>query len=64
MFIAESASDFFILVNVWHIYREKVNYVVSTVWWHETTTLLLVTLPNIHQFKKKFSLADSPINLS
>jgi len=31
MFIAESASDFFILVNVWHIYREKVNYVVSSV---------------------------------
>jgi len=31
MFIAESTSDFFILVNVWHIYREKVNYVVSSV---------------------------------
>jgi len=27
---------------------------------HETTTFLLVTLPNIHRFKKK-SLADSAI---
>ena len=30
---------------------------------HETTTLLLVTLPNIHRFKKIFSLAHSVINL-
>jgi len=28
---------------------------------HETTTFLLVTLPNIHQFFFKFSLADSAI---
>jgi len=26
---------------------------------HETTTLLLVTLPNIHRFKKKFQLTHS-----
>jgi len=26
---------------------------------HETTTLLLVILPNIYRFKKIFSLADS-----
>jgi len=31
---------------------------------HETTTLSAVTLPNIHRFKKMFSLADSAINLS
>ena len=30
---------------------------------HETTTLLLVTLPNIHRFKKN-SLTDSAMNLS
>jgi len=30
---------------------------------HETTTLLLVTLPNIHRFNF-FSLADSSINLN
>ena len=28
---------------------------------HETTTFLLVTLPNIHRFKKQFSLTDLAI---
>jgi len=27
-------------------------------------TLLLATMPNIHRFKKRFSLADSAINLA
>jgi len=31
---------------------------------NESITFLLATLPNIHQFKKKFSLADSAINFS
>ena len=61
-------------VNIWQRYTQERGCFVHflrllAVRWpsalvHETITFLLVTLPNIHRFKKKFSLTDSAINLS
>ena len=67
-----SVSDFFKSVNIWQCYKLKrgclvhfaclANTLLKTKKVHETTAFLLITLPNIHRFKK--ILADSAIKLS
>jgi len=65
-FIAEFVSGKkFKSVNIWQSYKEERDCLVhffrlSAVCWsgvkvYETITLLLVTLPNIRRFKKKFT---------
>ena len=59
-------------VNIWQSYKQESDCLVHLRAWtthcyktekvHRTITFLLVTLPNIHRFKKKL-LADSAINL-
>jgi len=67
---------FFKSANIWQRYKHsRKNMIVSCTFFvfqqcidqarkvHETTTLLLVTLPSIHRFKKNlFLLADSEIH--
>jgi len=62
MFIAESVSEKIKSVNIWQSYNQKRDCLVHflrllALCWqartvHETTTLLLVTLPNVHRLKK------------
>ena len=51
-------------VNVWQSYKQERDYqcIGQARKVHETTTLLLVTLPNIHRFKKSFThtLSNKP----
>ena len=63
----------FLTVNIWQSYSQErgclmhfahlANTLPKTKKVHETIMFLLVTLPNIHRFKKKL-LSDSAINLS
>ena len=62
----------FLTVNIWQSYSQErgclmhfahlANTLLKTKKVHETIMFLLVTLPNIHRFKK--ILSDSAINLS
>jgi len=68
MFIAESASEkCFKSVNIWHSYGQKgglsssfSSVVAQTHKVHETTTFLLQTLLNIHQFFFTGRLSNKP----
>ena len=65
--------NFFKLVNIWQSNNQERDCFVHffrllAMCWpsaqvHGTITFLFVTLPNIHQLKKCFSLSDSVINL-